>query len=623
MPGVNGKNIVVSILVVVAGFCNVHAQVITTIAGNGSTVPSGDGGPATTAGMTFPGHLYADVYGNVFLCSGARVRKIDTSGIITNFAGGGSGDDGGLATDAFLGTTSGITIDAAGNHFFNSGNRVRKINGTGIISTVAGTGVAGYAGDGGPATAAQLMAAIHTTFDATGNMYITSVAHIRKVDTDGIITTIAGNNVPGYSGDGGSATAAQIYGAGFIAVDMLGNIYFADGQNNRIRKIDAAGIITTVAGNGMPGYSGDGGPATAASLFHPVGLVLDNWGSIYIGDYDNHRVRKVDNSGIITSVAGTGSPGFGGDGGLATSAVLNGPLSIAINQAGTIFISDKYNYRVRKITMPNSVPYFLSGSIAHLTACGEYNPIDALLGVMDSNTTQALTWALVSPPAHGTVAAAYTAAATVSVLTPSGLGYTPLAGYLGPDAFSVRVTDGVDADTITIAVDVQVYPSATPITGADTICIGGSATLTGPLVSGGSATWSSPHSTVTVGAGTGIVTGLTAGTAVISYTLTNYCGSSTAAHTMTVLAPADCPTGIGTVTANNISIFPNPNTGSFTLQMSAYAEGYVNITDMTGRKVKELTARPNADVNLNVPPGGYVIEVVTAGERWYGKVVVR
>jgi sugar lactone lactonase YvrE len=219
------------------------------------------------------------------------------------------------------------------------------------ITTIAGTGGYGGSGDGGPATSAQLWDPRGVAVDSDGNIYIADPGNyrIRKVDSSGNITTFAGNGTPGYSGDGESATSAQLNNPNGIAVDSLGNIYIADQYNYRIRKVDSDGKITTIAGNGTPGYSGDGGPATSAQLYNPSGVAVDSDGNIYIADNNNYRVRKVDSSGKITTFAGTGTAGYSGDGGPATLAQLNWPYGVAVDSVGNIYIADRSNNRIRKV----------------------------------------------------------------------------------------------------------------------------------------------------------------------------------------------------------------------------------------------------------------------------------
>jgi sugar lactone lactonase YvrE len=211
----------------------------------------------------------------------------------------------------------------------------------GIITTVAGNGIAGYSGDGGAATSAQLYHPYGVAVDAAGNLYIadTSNHRIRRVTPGGIITTVAGNGIAGYSGDGGAATSAQLSYPDGMAVDAAGNLYIADNGNRRIRRVTPGGIISTVAGNGTRGYSGDGGAAASAQLYAPSGVAVDAVGNLYIADAGNNRIRRVTPGGIITTVAGNGIAGYSGDGGAATSAQVNYPWGVAVAAQGRIFFS--------------------------------------------------------------------------------------------------------------------------------------------------------------------------------------------------------------------------------------------------------------------------------------------
>ena len=227
-----------------------------------------------------------------------------------------------------------------GNNLFSS-----------IITTVAGSGRWGYYGDGGAATSGRLYYPVGVAVDAAGNFFIADTGNncIRQAATNGIITTVAGNGTNDYSGDGGAATNASLNSPGNVAVDAFGNLFVADGGNNRIRKVDANGIITTVAGNGNNDYSGDGGAATNASLSWPGGVAVDALGSLFVADSGNNRIREVDTNGIITTVAGSGSWGYSGDGGSATDASLNWPASVAVGAFGDLFIADAYNARIRRV----------------------------------------------------------------------------------------------------------------------------------------------------------------------------------------------------------------------------------------------------------------------------------
>jgi trimeric autotransporter adhesin len=284
-----------------------------------------------------------------------------STGIITTVAGKGWSEysgDGGPATSAGLRYPRGIAVDASGNIYIADAiaDRIRMVTkSTGIITTVVGNGIQGFSGDGGPATSASMYYPNGVAFDASENMYIPDVLNnrIRMVTkSTGIITTVAGNGIQGYTGDGGPATSAGLYSPYGIAVDASGNIYIADALNDRVRMVTkSSGIITTVAGNGIQGYAGDGGPATAAGLYYPNCIAVDASGNIFFADGSTDRVRKVTKStGIITTVAGNGIKGYSGDGGLATSASFNGPYGIAVDASGTIYIPDSYNNRVRIVS---------------------------------------------------------------------------------------------------------------------------------------------------------------------------------------------------------------------------------------------------------------------------------
>ncbi len=337
-----------------------QAPVITTVAGNGAVGYSGDNDPATTAKLNAPAGVAVDSAGNLYIADSAnhRIRKVDPAGTITTVAGTGAAGfagDNGPAASARLNNPSGVALDSAGNLYiadFNN-HRVRRVDPSGIITTVAGNGSIGYAGDNGPAISARLNYPSGVAVDTKGNLYIADLYNqrVRKVDSNGIITTSAGNGTIAYAGDHGPATSAGLYLPRGVAVDDAGNLFIAEQVNLRIRKVDAAtGLITTVAGSGMPGYGGDGGPAVKAQLYYPYGVAVDGAGDLYIADFYNQRIRKVDPSGIITTVAGNGMPGYAGDNGPATSARLYYPNGVAVDSTGSLYIADTNNFRVRKVT---------------------------------------------------------------------------------------------------------------------------------------------------------------------------------------------------------------------------------------------------------------------------------
>ncbi len=267
-------------------------------------------------------------------------------GIITTVVGNGrqvSLGDGGAATNAILNYPYRVAVDVSGNLFIaDSGNhRIRKVFTNGIITTVAGNGSAGYFGDGG----AAINAALHNPHGLavdSGNQ------RIRKVSTKGIITTVAGNGTQGYSGDGGAATDAAFRNPASVAVDTGGNLFIGDNGNNRIRKVSTNGIITTVVGTGQAGYSGDGA-AIYAGLQKPCGVAVDASGNLFFADFHNNCIRKVSTSGIITTVAGNGTKGYSGDGGAATNATLRYPKDVAVDANGNLLIADTFNQCIRKV----------------------------------------------------------------------------------------------------------------------------------------------------------------------------------------------------------------------------------------------------------------------------------
>jgi len=331
------------------------AGIISTVAGDGGDIFGGDGGPATATSV-LPVDIFVDPGGNLYLADASyRVRKVNGDGIITTIACNGTSGftgDGGPATAASC-VPYRVARDSAGNLYVADGSsrRIRKVSAAGIITTVAGRGTGQSSGDGGPATLAELIQPLGVAVDPAGNVYIADEGsnRIRKVNTAGVISTIAGNGKQGFDGDGGPATSASLYEPSGVAVDPAGNVYIADAGNLRIRKVDTAGIITTIAGNGKEGFSGDGGPATSAELSFPVGVAVDPAGNVYIADEGSNRIRKVNTAGIISTIAGNDTQGFSGDGGPATSASLNKPREVAVDPTGNVYITDRGNNRIRKV----------------------------------------------------------------------------------------------------------------------------------------------------------------------------------------------------------------------------------------------------------------------------------
>lgn len=344
---------------------SLQAQILTTAAGG----YIGDGGPATAASFTLPIGLAIDKGGNIYVggFSQSRVRKISPSGVITTVAGtgiAGFSGDGGPATAAMLSFPTGVVVDAGGNLLIavQGNSRVRKVDASGNITTVAGNGTFGFSGDGGPATQAALDGPWGITVDSVGNIYFSDIGNqrIRKVDTSGTITTVAGNGTAGFNGDHIPAISASLSSPRGLVVDAAGNLYIADTGNRRVRKVDTSGMITTVAGNGSNGNGGDGGPATAASVT-PRFLILDSSGNLLISA--KARVRKVDlSSGTITTIVGSFS-GFNGDGQTALKTLFGELSGLLFDPAGNLFLVDSENARVRKISTSQIVTTVAGGYI--------------------------------------------------------------------------------------------------------------------------------------------------------------------------------------------------------------------------------------------------------------------
>ncbi len=273
--------------------------------------------------------------------------------------------DGAAATSANLLGSNGLAIDRFGNLFIadSLNHRVRKVGLDGVISTVAGIGSAGFSGDGAAANKAALNYPAMIAFTASGELLITDYGNhrVRRVSVDGVISSIAGNGSEGFSGDGAAATAASLNNPIGVVAAPDGSIYIGDAQNHRVRRVSATGIISTVAGTGAAGFSGDGANALSAQLNYPGALALDALGNVFVADYANHRVRKIAADGTITTVAGTGTAGFSGDAATATLAQLSGPFALAIGTNGSLLIADQINNRVRRVSADGKISTVAGG----------------------------------------------------------------------------------------------------------------------------------------------------------------------------------------------------------------------------------------------------------------------
>ncbi|MES2704184.1 MAG: T9SS type A sorting domain-containing protein [Bacteroidota bacterium] len=492
------------------------AQIITTIAGTGFGGFTADGVPATSSGVYMPYDIGTDSAGNMYIgdVGNNRIRKIDPAGNISTIAGSGTAGyngDGILATTAHLNFPYGMAVNQMGHVVISDmdNNRIRLIQSAesgGLIYTIAGTGVAGYSGDGGPATLAQVHDPQGIFWDQAGNVYFSDAWNhrVRKIATSGIITTVAGNGTATSGGDGGAATAAGVNHPSGVTADSLGNIYIAEMMGHRIRKVSPSGIITTIAGTGTLGYSGDGGPATAANIRFPKGVCLDRFGNILFADTDNLVIRKINiATGIVTTIAGTpGVASFSGDGGPALAATLNYPQGIFVDKTGNLFIGDCLNNRVRKI------------------ACDP--------------------------------------------------------------------------------------PVVAPVTGPDTVCIGSTITMSSTTTGG---VWSAAGSHSSVSA-TGVATGLSVGVDTIRYAVANSCTTTRVSRLIYVKSCPSVPSAIHNAATAMAVISPNPAHDEITITAAEEISTLV-ITNVSGQTVYEA-APNNTHIRVSVaqlPAGNYFVKV--------------
>jgi NHL repeat len=533
-------HLILSIIALTGFSWSVQSQIISTIAGNGVKGHSGDGAAATLANLIVPEGLSIDKSGDIYINDRGSfcVRKINhLTGIISAFAGtstvqGFSGDNG-PATNAKFSGNWGVVADRKGNVYISDqlNSRVRKVDAAGTITTIAGTGAYSSFGDGGPALAAGIMRPLGMTIDTFGNLYVADPGHfdIRKIDTSGKISTVAGCGTSGYSGDGGPATLATFNIIYSINADDGGNLFICDAENNCVRKVNRAGIISTFAGNGIPGFSGDGGPANLATMYQPTGVVCDKSGNVYISDSWNNRIRKVNSAGKISTISGTGAPGFSGDGGRAIYAVIDTPGFVTIDTNENLYFSEVGDSRVREI---KKALYFKNGHYQHLDACQYLSTsLDSILAAQDLDTGVLVSWSVYAPAHYGTVSGSYSAISTGGMLVPATFTYTN-HGLVADDTFTILVTNGIDVDLTTVYV--KVVPQLVVggvINGPSFVCVGDTITLTDSLPGG---TWSISNLNAIVK--DGIVTGESPGTDSIRYTIYSVCGTVMASKLITIYA---------------------------------------------------------------------------------------
>jgi len=524
---------------------------------------------------------------------------ISNAQIINTYAGNGSAfssGDNGPATAAGINVASGLAFDTSGNTYMadHYDNKICKVSPTGIITVVAGNGTSGYSGDGGQATNARLNGPYKLAIDISGNLYIADELNnrIRKINTSGIISTVAGNGTGGYSSDGIAATASELFHPTGVAVDHVGNIFIADNANNRVRKISASGIISTVAGNGFAGSGGDGGSAILASLYEPFGITVDGAGNLYIADQLNNKVRFVSTSGTISTFAGTGISGALGDGGQATAAQLDNPSAIAIDSSNNIYIADQLNNKVRKVTPAGVISTYVGTGVAGFY--GDGGP--AILAEINSSNEIAI--------------------------NPAGI------LFVGDNNnYRVRII----TNACTYSITQQPIP--------DTVIAGSVAIFSVTT------TMSSPVYQWQQNAGSGFVnlanvlpySGVTTNTLTIHNSdmflnATNYrcvitndpeifttpCADTSDAAILII----DDNAGVPQVSAGAVSIFPNPAHEMLTISFPVYTTGYVQVINEIGQVIaKQLINGNSCDLHLEKYPGGlYLTKINWNGNTVYKKI---
>jgi len=591
-----------------------HAQTITTFAGMGvgSGGFSGDGGPATAAHIGGPVGSAFDSSGNFYFAirGSNRVRMVSNTGIINTSVGtgvAGFSGDGYPATMAQINQPADVAFDVYGNLYIDDyyNNRIRKVDrSSGIITTVVGNGTAAFSGDGGPATAASLNYPVFICFDPSNNMYISDWGNnrVRMVNSLGIISTIAGNGSHGYTSDGGLADTTTLNLVWSMAIDSSGNLILADNGNFRIRKINfSTGIITTIVGNGVGVYSGEGLPATVTQLV-PYGISFDkNW-NLFISDLANQRVYKVDSAGIVNTIAGNGVGGFIGDGGPATAAELYNPEYNSNDACGNLYISDVANQRIRKVTFPGTIiPPTITISVSPIDTVCEGTSVTFTSSVSMGGTVPTYQWFV-----NG-------------VAVSAGNSYTYIPAN-GDNVYCVLTSNSpcasiptATSNTMVMVVDTFITPSIS-LSGLTSAAIGSTVTVNATIAGAGGSyiihwlrngtalsTTTVPTVTYTKGAGADTITARIVSTA-------TGCYDSTAA-TGFIIATAN--TGISILPTQEVfNIYPNPATNE--LQITANSPiKQVTISNLLGQTVyANAFDDKNVQVSITTLPAGvYVIKV--------------
>jgi sugar lactone lactonase YvrE len=595
-------------------------SIITTFAGSHVSGYSGDGGIASAATMGNPFGVAADAAGNIYIADYFNnvVRKVaHATGIITTVAGtgvAGYNGDGMPATAAQLNGPISVTLNGGNLYIADKFNeRIRVVDASGNITTIACTGSHGgaagipYANEI-PATAANLTYPVSVALDCSGNIYIADWGSqtVRRIDASGVIHAFAGTREGNYNGDGIPATAAELNSPSCVLADCYGNVFIADAWNNRIRKVTPDGMISTIAGNGNPTYSGDGGPATAASIWIPNGITFDACGNLYICDWQNNAVRKVTTDGNISTFAGTNTRGYDGDGHNKDSSQIYLPASLAIDGFGNMYIADFGNNVVRAIGFaPGTLPAerkYIAGTTQDLTICENAVsvPVNAQLSIADAASGIQETWSVTIQPHHGTLSGLNaTAVSRGGVTAPSGVTYTPEANFTGTDSFTVVMKDGTTAASTTVNVNIVPQPAPGVIAGSNNTSDGQSISLT--AVNGDpNGIWSSSNTDIATVDQAGKVTGISNGMVNVAYTVTNGCASKSATASIMIIND--------NLTASKPVLYPNPNNGIFQYEfMSDKAEQLtLTVADVTCRIVYTQSVSATAGTNylhITLPAG--------------------
>ncbi len=352
---------------------------ISTVIGDGTAGFSGDSAAASAAQVNFPMSIARSSSGTLYIADtfNIRIRTVQTDGVIRTVVGTGTrgfSGDGAAATAALISSPYGVAVDSAGNIYFSDtqNNIVRKVSASGTISRIAGTGLQGYGGDGGDALNAFLALPTGIAVDSAGNVFVADTQNnrIRRIGTDGKIATVLGTGRPNFSGDGGPGDQASLFYPEAVALDSSDNLYVADTLNHRIRMLSNQGIASTVAGDGSPLFRGDGGQALSASLNYPRGVFVDASGNILIADSMNNRIRMVTENKVIHTIAGSGLFGDAGDGGPATLALFRYPRAVISDGAGGYLMLDTDNQRIRQLTPVPQSPAINNGGVVSSTAFG-------------------------------------------------------------------------------------------------------------------------------------------------------------------------------------------------------------------------------------------------------------